>query len=141
MSKPARIGLLVLSASILLLLVANTGHSPPDSQAQSTITPTSYNYLPVVIKQPTPTATIITPTFTATATHTATATRTATATATSTATTPGGPCLCDYDRYNCPDFSTQAQAQACYNYCVAQGAGDVHHLDSDGDGVACESLL
>jgi hypothetical protein len=39
---------------------------------------------------------------------------------------------------NCSDFVTQAQA--CFDYCVAQGAGDVHELDMDDDGVACESL-
>lgn len=31
-----------------------------------------------------------------------------------------------------------AAAQACFNYCVAQGVGDIHGLDGDGD--ACESL-
>ena len=36
--------------------------------------------------------------------------------------------------YDCSDFSTQAQAQ---KFLLA---GDPHRLDSDGDGVACESL-
>jgi endonuclease YncB( thermonuclease family) len=36
--------------------------------------------------------------------------------------------------FDCSDFSTQAQAQ---KYLLA---GDPHRLDSDGDGVACESL-
>lgn len=53
---------------------------------------------------------------------------------------PDGPCLCDRNRYNCSDFATQAEAQACYDFCVAQGAGDVHRLDQDNDGVACEAL-
>ena len=38
---------------------------------------------------------------------------------------------------NCSDFATQAEAQAFFN---AAGPGDPHRLDSDGDGVACESL-
>lgn len=55
-------------------------------------------------------------------------------------TIPPPPYDCSSDIYNCSDFATQAQAQACYDYCVAQGYGDVHHLDGDGDGVACEWL-
>lgn len=54
----------------------------------------------------------------------------------------GGSCSCSGDLYNCTtDFSTQAQAQACFNFCVSQGVGDIHQLDgNDGDGRACESL-
>lgn len=37
---------------------------------------------------------------------------------------------------DCGDFATQAEAQAFF---VAAGAGDPHSLDSDGDGLACES--
>jgi len=47
---------------------------------------------------------------------------------------------CSSDIYNCGDFETQAEAQEVYDYCVQQGAGDVHHLDNDGDDVVCESL-
>jgi len=50
------------------------------------------------------------------------------------------PPLCPYppDR-NCGDFSTQAEAQACF---IAAGgpARDPHRLDGDNDGIACESL-
>lgn len=49
-------------------------------------------------------------------------------------------CACHADTYNCGDFSTQAQAQACFNYCVSLGRGDIHRLDGDGNGRACESL-
>jgi hypothetical protein len=49
-------------------------------------------------------------------------------------------CECGGDTYNCGDFSRQAQAQACYNYCVSIGRGDIHRLDRDNDGVVCESL-
>lgn len=49
-------------------------------------------------------------------------------------------CDCSGDALNCTDFSSQAAAQACMNYCIAQGAGDIHNLDGNVDGVACESL-
>lgn len=48
--------------------------------------------------------------------------------------------VCSSDTYNCTDFSTQFRAQKYYDYCVAQGAGDIHNLDGDADGEACESL-
>ena len=47
---------------------------------------------------------------------------------------------CSGNLYNCSDFSTQAEAQMCYDHCQALGRGDVHWLDDDCDGVACESL-
>lgn len=54
---------------------------------------------------------------------------------------PGGPvCDCRYDRYDCSDFSSQAEAQACYDHCLSLGYGDVHLLDEDNDGAACEML-
>ena len=43
------------------------------------------------------------------------------------------PCNCDVDTYNCGD----PLAQTCYGYCLAQGKGDVHHLDVDHDGIPC----
>lgn len=49
-------------------------------------------------------------------------------------------CDCSGNLYNCSDFATQVNAQACFDYCVAQGHGDVHCLDADSDGVACENL-
>ncbi len=44
----------------------------------------------------------------------------------------------DYD-YNCADFETQGEAQSVMDQCGSRGR-DVHNLDGDGDGVACESL-
>lgn len=44
---------------------------------------------------------------------------------------------CDYNYYNCDDFSTHAEAQRVYDYC---GSGDIHRLDRDDDGLACENL-
>ena len=50
-------------------------------------------------------------------------------------------CNCSGPDLNCTtNFSTHAEAQSCYNYCVAQGFGDVFRLDGNSDGVACESL-
>jgi len=53
---------------------------------------------------------------------------------------PAAVCDCSGNIYNCPDFSTHAEAQACYEYCKSLGRGDVHRLDGDKDGIACESL-
>ena len=61
-------------------------------------------------------------------------------TARPTTTTPAGPCPCNADVFNCSDFNTQADAQACYEYCLDLGAGDIHGLDRESDGIACESL-
>lgn len=115
-----------------------------------TIAAPNTTYLPLILSQPTSTPTeTLTPTPIETATDTPTETPTETATPTPTETStpqptattiPSGPCLCDSDRYNCSDFSTQAAAQACFNYCVSLGRGDIHKLDRDNNGVACESL-
>jgi hypothetical protein len=51
-----------------------------------------------------------------------------------------GVCSCSGDTYNCSDFSSHASAQACFNYCVSIGRGDIHRLDGNNDGDACESL-
>jgi len=44
---------------------------------------------------------------------------------------------CESDTYNCGDFDTQAEAQEVFEYC---GDDDIHRLDADGNGLACESL-
>lgn len=44
--------------------------------------------------------------------------------------------ICSFDAYNCGDFSTHNEAQSVYEAC----GGDVHGLDRDNDGLACESL-
>jgi micrococcal nuclease len=49
-------------------------------------------------------------------------------------------CDCSGNKYNCSHFDTHAQAQACYEYCKSIGRGDVHRLDGDSDGKACEVL-
>jgi len=48
-------------------------------------------------------------------------------------------CSCEADYYNCDSFYSQPQAQACYNYCLAE-AGDIHQIDPDGNALACEEL-
>ena len=41
---------------------------------------------------------------------------------------------CYYNIYNCSDFNTQEEAQEIFELCEK----DVHDLDRDWDGVACE---
>lgn len=48
----------------------------------------------------------------------------------------GPVCACDGDSYSCRELGDQAQA--CFDYCVARGQGDVHRLDFNQNGVACE---
>jgi micrococcal nuclease len=47
--------------------------------------------------------------------------------------------VCNYNTYNCSDFSTHSKAQAVYEACGGV-SNDVHRLDRDGDGSACETL-
>ena len=46
-------------------------------------------------------------------------------------------CDCSENKYNCTDFPNRTIAQACYEFCLSKGKGDVYHLDSDKDGRAC----
>ena len=46
---------------------------------------------------------------------------------------------CSFNIYNCEDFRTQQQAQAMFNKCGGV-SNDVHYLDGDDDGLACETL-
>lgn len=52
---------------------------------------------------------------------------------------PVAVCSCSSNSYNCSDFGSQSSAQACFNYCKEQGRGDIHDLDRDNDGIACEN--
>lgn len=52
----------------------------------------------------------------------------------------GAGCYCGSDIYECNNFDTKDDAQACLDYCKSVGRGDVHGLDIDNDGLACESL-
>lgn len=47
-------------------------------------------------------------------------------------------CSCRTDRYNCADFETRNEAQELYECCMRKAGYDVHNLDRDSDGLACE---
>lgn len=48
-------------------------------------------------------------------------------------------CPCDQgDTLNCPNFGIAMDAQACYMRCMDLTGEDVHKLDRDKDGSACE---
>jgi len=47
--------------------------------------------------------------------------------------------ICSYNAYNCSDFRTHREAQAVFERCGGL-FNDVHRLDGDNDGVACEAL-
>lgn len=46
---------------------------------------------------------------------------------------------CSANVYNCGDFSSHAEAQSVYEMCGGVN-NDIHRLDRDKDGLACESL-
>ncbi len=46
---------------------------------------------------------------------------------------------CDADSYKCDDFESQVEAQQVFEYCGGID-NDVHQLDRDGNGLACEGL-
>ena len=48
--------------------------------------------------------------------------------------------VCTADVYNCPHFDTHDEAQATFENCFDQTRRDVHGLDGDDDGDACENL-
>lgn len=50
-----------------------------------------------------------------------------------------GSIICTYNAYNCTDFSTHIEAQQVFETCGGIN-NDVHKLDTDKDGIACESL-
>lgn len=47
-------------------------------------------------------------------------------------------CECSTNRYDCDDFRSWSVAQACMNRCKAAVGFDIHELDRDNDGLACE---
>lgn len=130
-----------LACTCIVLLIS--GALIPTRPTRATdLTATITVFLPAVMRD----YLTLPPTHTVTAavTISATVTNTPTATATSpgptsTLTTAPGVCLCYADLYNCGDFSTQASAQACFDYCYPT-KGDIHRLDGNNDLVACESL-
>lgn len=47
--------------------------------------------------------------------------------------------VCSDNIYNCGDFKTHVEAQMVFDYCGG-ASNDIHKLDQDGDGEACETL-
>ncbi|HUS60284.1 MAG TPA: thermonuclease family protein [Nevskiaceae bacterium] len=47
--------------------------------------------------------------------------------------------ICSSNAYNCSDFATHIEAQAVFEKCGGIN-NDIHRLDADKDGLACESL-
>lgn len=147
MKKVAISGLVIL---LVISFIAGLIFMPTVSQAGGVADGTP-SFLPVIMRPentPTPTATN-TPLPATDTPQAPTATNTPympsvtpppPPTSTATQSPPGNCTICTHDAYNCSDFNTQAQAQACFNYCWAQVGYDVHNLDADGDGEACESL-
>jgi hypothetical protein len=125
----------IFALLIALAIVAGALFAAPVGHGQTIPT----IYLPLVVRpEPTATSTPV-PTNTSAPTATTAPISTATATPQPTATT-GLLYICSRDAYNCSDFSTQRQAQEVFDYCVNLGFGDIHRLDFDGNGQACESL-
>ncbi|MBU1110164.1 thermonuclease family protein [Patescibacteria group bacterium] len=52
---------------------------------------------------------------------------------------PATTCDCSGNIYNCPDFATHSAAQTCFEHCGGID-NDIHGLDADKDGIACENL-
>ena len=44
---------------------------------------------------------------------------------------------CFSDEYSCDDFDGQDNAQSVYSYCLDDVGYDVHRIDINGDGQAC----
>ncbi|RME98035.1 MAG: hypothetical protein D6768_18295, partial [Chloroflexi bacterium] len=51
----------------------------------------------------------------------------------------GATCDCSADTLDCRNFGSAREAQACFDACLASAGFDVHDLDVDGDGLACET--
>ena len=47
--------------------------------------------------------------------------------------------ICSYNAYNCTDFKTHNEAQKVFEECGGT-SNDIHRLDQDKDGLACETL-
>ncbi len=52
---------------------------------------------------------------------------------------PAEDIICSYNAYNCSNFSTHTEAQSIFEYCGGIN-NDIHRLDGDNNGIACESL-
>ena len=52
---------------------------------------------------------------------------------------PLATCDCSGNIYNCSNFTTHSAAQECFEHCGGID-NDIHRLDADKDGIACENL-
>ncbi len=103
--------------------------------------------LPDVLPRPQPTPTpvptraplITEPTATLTPVPMVTLQPTPTLTITPTPTLDPAKCNCSEDLYNCGDFASRGDAQICFDRCLQESGEDIHRLDNDKDGTACES--
>ncbi len=50
----------------------------------------------------------------------------------------GEMCDCTQPLYTCDSFVSWSAAQACFTHCRVTVGFDIHNLDADGDGLACE---
>lgn len=54
---------------------------------------------------------------------------------------PAAPaCQCSGVDYDCGNFGSWRAAQDCFQHCLQTVGSDVHRLDADSNGIACESL-
>lgn len=51
----------------------------------------------------------------------------------------GGTCSCSANTLDCRSFNSREEAQFCFDQCLSVAGYDVHDLDSDGNGRACET--
>ena len=47
-------------------------------------------------------------------------------------------CSCEENVYNCPYFESREVAQLCFDYCQSTVGSDIHDLDRNDNGIACE---
>ena len=50
-------------------------------------------------------------------------------------------CNCSSGQYACSDFANWSIAQACFTQCQVTAGYDIHNLDADRNGIACELEL
>lgn len=138
-------------ACLLCLAIALIYSNTPAGRASSTARAQTQTAQPTKTTKPTNTPKpTLTPIFTNTSTITSTLLHTPTIASklqvfpTNTRTRPpstagAAPCNCSGPDLDCSDFPSSRSAQACFDYCKTSGFGDVFNLDSDNDGLVCES--
>lgn len=121
--------MLRLIAFALLILVVIVGASA--NRYGQTI-PQPSTYLPY--------AAVPSPTATPTATAAATVAPVPTPMSTLIPTATPARFVCSHDFYNCGDFFVWQDAQDVFTHCLDVVGFDVHRLDQNNDGIACNAL-